>query len=163
MDFRKDMKIDENALDVEWLNHSDLEAKYIEAVSEARKDRDSCWEEVKTVRSELIREANDDPEETCNKAKPNAADIEAFYRTHKDYKDAKAEMIEAEDRFVVLSDMKDSIHFTRTKALENLVRLLGEEYFAGPRVPRNLLQEKEKKAKEEKTLKKTAKGMRRRK
>jgi hypothetical protein len=38
--------------------------------------------------------------------------------------------------------MKDAIHFTRTKMLENLVRLFSEEYFAGPRIPRNLQKER---------------------
>ena len=38
--------------------------------------------------------------------------------------------------------MKDAIHFTRTRMLENLVRLFSEEYFAGPRMPRNLKKER---------------------
>lgn len=138
IDFKNDMKIDEDALDLELQNQARLEAEYIENVSESFKDLRYAQENVKTVRSELIVRANKNPEKCCNKLKPNAADIEAYYRTHKKYKRAKKEAIEAEDRYVVLKDMKDDIHFTRTKSLEGLVELLKQEYFAGPRIPRDL-------------------------
>lgn len=145
INFAKDMKIDEGALDVELLNQADLEAKYISALSEARKERDWAYEEVKTMRSELTRDCFDDPEGTIGRddgKQPTGAQVEAYYRTHKDYKAAKEDFIEKEDRYNVLNDMKDSIHFTRTKMLENLVRLFSEEYFAGPRIPRNLKKER---------------------
>ena len=138
IDFENDMKIDEDALDLELLNQANLEAKYIKAVSEAFKDLQYAHENIKTIRSELIVKANKEPKKCCNKDKPNAADIEAFYRTNEDYKQAKEELIEAEDKYNVLKDMKDDIHFTRTKALEGLVELLKQEYFAGPRMPRDL-------------------------
>lgn len=145
IDFVKDMRIDEGALDVELLNQVDLEAKYIKAVSEARKDRDWAHEEVKTMRSELIRDCFDDPEKTIGRddgKQPTQVQVETYYRTHKKYKAVKQDFIEKEDRYNVLSDMKDAIHFTRTKMLENLVRLFSEEYFAGPRIPRNLKKER---------------------
>jgi len=142
IDFDQDMQIDEDALDLELLNHSDLERKYIEECSEAFKEMKYAQENVKTIRSELIRKANDNPDKCCKKPKPNAADIEAFYRVNEDYQEAKEEAIEAEDRYLVLRDMKDDIHFTRTKALEGLVKLHSEEYFAGPRVPRQLSKER---------------------
>lgn len=145
IDFVKDMKIDEGALDIELLNQVDLEAKYIQAVSEARKDRDWAHEEVKTMRSELIRDCFDDPEKTIGRddgKQPTQVQVETYYRTHKKYKEVKQDYIEKEDRYNVLCDMKDAIHFTRTKMLENLVRLFSEEYFAGPRIPRNLKKER---------------------
>lgn len=160
-EYKNDMRIDENALDVEWLRQGDLEAEYIQKVSEARKERDWAWEELKTKRSELIMEVNSDPEGCCDKAKPNAADIEAYYRTHEDYKEIKKDLIEAEDVLKVSEDMKDAIHFTRTKALENLVRLFSEEYFAGPRIPRNIGDENAKRETRKQTTKKIGKGMKR--
>jgi len=145
INFTDDMRIDDDALDVELLQHGDLETKYIQALSEARKDRDWAAEEVKTMRSELIRKCFDDPEGTIGRddgKQPTQAQVESYYRTHKDYKQAKEDFIEKEDRYNVLSDMKDAIHFTRTRMLENLVRLFSEEYFAGPRIPRNLKKER---------------------
>jgi hypothetical protein len=93
--------------------------------------------------------------ECCNKEKPNAADIEAYYRTHKKYKQAKQEFIDAQEAAQVAEDMKSLIHFTRGKALEELVRLHGLSYFAGPSTPRNINRELEKRteAKKEQILK----------
>lgn len=141
INYAQDIRIDPEALDVEWLKQPDIELKYIEAVAELAKEKDYAHEAVKTIRSELIQEANENPEDCCGKERPNAGDIEAYYRTHKKYKKARKEMIELEAELQVLTDMKDMIHFTRTKSLENLVKLHGEGYFAGPSVPRNLIRE----------------------
>ena len=161
IDFEKDMKIDEEALDLELLNQAKLEAKYIGAVSEAFKDLRYAQENVKTIRSELIVKANKYPERCCNKPKPTAGDIEAYYRTHKKYKRIKKEAIDAEDRYNVLKDMKDDVHFTRTKALEGLVELLKQEYFAGPRMPRDLYSSKKNWHKEKKIGSKMKRRMKR--
>lgn len=144
LNYKKDSKIDIQALDIEWLNQPTLERKYIEQAGELRKKAKLAHEEVKTVRSELIAEANKYPEDCCGKEKPNAADIEAYYRTNDKYKEAKLELIEAEDAAQVAEDMKNLIHFTRTKALEELVNLHQQGYFAGPTVPRNINREIEK-------------------
>ncbi len=171
MGYADDVKIDVNALDIEWLNQSDLVVEYIQKVHKARIEKNNIWEELKTVRSELIREANDDPEGCCDKAKPNAADIEAFYRTHEDYKEAKREFIEAEDKYETLKAMQATIAYTRTDALKNLVSLHQQQYFAGPKVPRNLPHEmdkfesRKKETKKQKKIaaKKIGKGMKRKK
>ena len=145
VDYKKDAQIDVNALDVEWVQHPELCRKYIEQASSARLEARWAEEEVKTVRSELILEANTNPEECCNKAKPNANDIEAYYRDHIKYKAAKQEAIEAVDAAQVAEDMKSLMHFTRTKALEQLVTLQTQSYFVGPDTPRNINREIEKK------------------
>ena len=163
IDFAKDMKIDEGALDVELLNHVDLETKYISALSEARKDRDWAHEEVKTMRSELTRNALENPKLAGRKdgKAPTGPQVEAYYRTHIDYIKAKEDFIEKEDRYNVLSDMKDAIHFTRTRMLENLVRLFSEEYFAGPRIPRNIQKERKSWNEKNSTKKKIGKNLKR--
>ena len=171
LDYAKDMIIDPEALDIENLTQADLEREYIEQLSDLRKEKEYAHEEVKTVRSELIRDAFEDPEKCCNKVDgkpPTAPQVEAYYRTHEKYKNAKQELIEAEDAYLVAQDMKDNIHFTRSKAIDNLVRLHAQSYFEGPTVPRNLLDEfKHKNEKKEelagKRNKKTRKGMTRKK
>lgn len=165
LNYAKDRQIDAEALDVEWLEQPDLEAMYIEQVSELRREKNYLHEELKTVRSELVRDAFADPEGCCGRTDGKAAtqpQVEAYYRTHERYKEVKEQLIDAEDAFEVAKDMKDMIHFTRTKALENLVDLHGQGYFAGPNVPRNLSNEAEKKQeRRENRNKKTSKKMRR--
>jgi len=150
-DYEKDMKIDPDALDIEWLEQASLALKYGKLVSDLRVEVKRLGEKVKTVRSELIRKANNDPEGCCNKAKPNAADIEAYYRSHDNYKQAVATMQEVEYELEFAELAKNEICYTRKAALENLVILHGQQYFAGPKVPRNISKEWEAKQKQKST------------
>ena len=57
INYKEDRKIDPNALDVEWLNHSDLEGKYIMFVAKLRKEKNFCHEEVKTAHGKWLPNA----------------------------------------------------------------------------------------------------------
>lgn len=144
VDYHKDMKIDPDALDIECLEHSIKALEYIELAVKLRKEERYADERVKTKRSELIEQANEDPEGCCNKAKPNMNDIEAYWRNHPDYIELKDKWIEAaaEADFADLAQKEFS--YGRKKALENLVVLYGQSYFAGPKTPRDLGKEVEK-------------------
>lgn len=145
MNYEKDIHIDETALDVEWLEQAELAIKYGRYWS-ACKDRVTRAEEnIKLIRAQLIAEANDDPVKCCNKEKPNAADIEAYYRRHKRHIKAKEEWMDALKECNDAEIVKNEISFTRKAALENLVQLHGQNYFAGPSMPRNLQGERERK------------------
>lgn len=179
MDYSKDGQIDINALDIEWVTLPKKEEQYIEQVAELKKEFTSCvenhkmmHEKLKTVRSILIKKVHADPEKYIGKTKATAPEAEAFYRTHKKYKEAKQneidaeiEMIHAEDAWNTAKDMKDLLHFTKTKALENLVTLHGQGYFAGPKMPRDINREmeryEEKQTKKKKRSEKIGKGLKR--
>jgi len=137
----KDLHIDCEALDIECLNQANLAWKYINLAHQARKKARQAEEYLKTIRSELIAKVNKDSEGCVNKAKPNVHDIEAYYRTHKQYKAAKTEMIDAQLEADLVQQGKDLFVFQRKASLENLINLHGQQYFAGPKVPRNLEQE----------------------
>ena len=141
LDYQKDMQIDPDALDVEWLEQPTLALKYGEYVTGLRLITKQLNEKVKIVRSELIREANEKPEECCKKNKPNAGDIEAYYRSHTDHKQAVEALNKAEYELEFAEIAKNEICYTRKAALENLVILHGQQYFAGPKIPRNLSKE----------------------
>jgi len=160
LDYEKDMKIDSDSLDIEWLEQASLALKYGKHLCALQAEVKQLREKVKTVRSELIRRANDDPEGCCNKAKPNAADIEAYYRSHDDYKLAVEAAQEAEYELEFAEVAKNEICYTRKAALENLVILHGQQYFAGPKVPRNISKEWEAKQKQRDTNTTVARGMR---
>jgi len=163
LDYKQDVKIDTEALDVEWAEHPEKCLMYIEQLAELRKQARLDEEEVKTIRSELILEANNDPVGCCGKEKPNAADIEAYYRNDEGYKAAKEAAIKAADAALVAEDMKNLMTYTKTKALEQLVSLHSQSYFIGPTTPRNLNREMEKrrerKEQTEETKKKTASNL----
>ena len=144
LDYEKDTHIDATALDVEWLEQAELARKYGKHIAGLRRNVRRLEEKKKTIRSELILQVNNDPQALIGKAKPNANDIEAYYRTESVYKEAVEELNDAYEELEHGENAKNEIAFTRKKALENLVILHGQMYFAGPAVPRNLSKEIEK-------------------
>jgi len=103
LDYAKDSKIDVNALDIEWKEQPELEQRYIKQTSTLKHELTTAienekiaHEELKTTRSKLILDAHTNAKEYFDKPKATAPEVEAFYRTHKDYKEAKEDWINAE-------------------------------------------------------------------
>lgn len=157
-----DMEINPDELDMEWLKQPALAVRYAKHAAQMRKLATISEEKVKVTRSELISEANEDSEGLLGKAKPNAADIEAYYRNHKDHKQAKQEWVEAEHEASLADMAYREVSWTRRAALENLVRLHAAQYFAGPSVPRDLSKEWESNKRQSSSDSKVASAMRRR-
>jgi hypothetical protein len=134
--YKDELWIDQNALDEEWLQQSNLYMKYAELHARAIRRRDRAWEKTKVVRSELIKEAKSGQVEELG-AKPTDPTVEAYYRSHKRHIDAKDDQIEAEFEVNIYSAAVFAFQ-QRKVALENLVRLGMGDYFAMPRVPRDI-------------------------
>ncbi len=144
IDYKAAMKVDPNALDVEWLGQAELARKYANHWVRLQREARRAEENVKVVRSELARFCNDNPVKCTGKEKPTALDIEAYYRTHPKHKAAKDAWIEAAYEAEYAELAYKEISFTRKASLENLVSLYASQYFAGPSAPRNLSKEWEK-------------------
>jgi hypothetical protein len=134
LNYERDIQIDESVLDLEWLDQASLAYKYGRNYADCRRRFTEAEEKVKIIRSELVKKANEDPKGTCGKDKPIAADIEAYYRSHPDHIAAKDEWVQAQYDLDMAEIAKNEIGFTRKAALENLVKLHGQQYFAGPKV-----------------------------
>jgi hypothetical protein len=143
MNYEKDVHIDETSLDVELLEQAPLAIRYGQYWSECKEEFVRAEENVKMVVANLTLEINKDPETFLGEGvKVTDVKIESAVRTHPDYIDAKERWIKA---MRVMNDaeiVKNEISFTRKTALENLVQLHGQNYFAGPKVPRNLAKER---------------------
>jgi len=163
MSYESDIKIDETALDIEWLEQAGLAFRYGRNYAECLKRFMYAEENVKIIRSELTIKVLENPDGTLGKdIKPTGPAIEAYYRTHPKHKKAKEEWITAQEELNLAEIAKQEISVTRKKALENMVTLHGQQYFAGPSVPRNLTREwmaKEKQAKANKTIKMKRRGV----
>ena len=139
MDYGKDVVIDESALDVEWVNQASLALKYGRHWAECAQTRQTAEENIKLIRAGLIKEVTDDPEECLPKGtKPTGPVIEAYYRTHERHIEAKKDWIQAQYDENVADIARKEIGVTRKTALQNLVTLHGQSYFAGPSIPRDL-------------------------
>lgn len=144
--FEEDITLDPDALDVEILRCGQISHKYIKLAKHLRALEKKAHENVKNLRSDLIHVANQDPEGTTGKAKPNASDIEAYYRRASFYQHAKAAHIAAEYEADYADSAQQAAIYGRRKDLELLVRLFERNYFAGPAVARNLTKEWEEKS-----------------
>ncbi len=131
-EYIEDIVIDPDELDVEWLKQPELFGKYRKIAVQLRKETSLAEEKVKTIRSELMKEAKEDEPSMTGPL------LEAHYRTDKEYKRAKKNLIEAQYLDDLLNAVAISSLYQREKALTHLVRLLGLEYFAGPVAPRDL-------------------------
>ena len=140
MNYEKDIRIRPDVLDIEWLEQPSLLLKYASKVAEAQRKLDHASERVKVVKADLVREAGENPEAVGLKAKPTVQAIESYCITNGDYQTARDAQTEAQYELSLLQAAVTSIHH-RKAALENLVRLYGMQYFAGPTTPRDLNEE----------------------
>ena len=137
LNYEEDTKVDKENLHKEWARHSSLVHDYGKHYNNVLKICEKRHEKVKTVRSELIRDANKDPMKCCLKAKPTAGDIEAYYRTHKNYKEAKEKWLEAQHELNMVEIAKNSIVYTKTKSLDELGDLWKKEYYTIVGLPKS--------------------------
>lgn len=146
MSYESDMYIDESALDVELLGQASLMAKYTRMTAQAQLDRDLAKEDLELTRAKLDLAIRDDPEsyglgKVTETAINNVILINDDYRAKlKDYHDANFE-------YNALQGTVRSIDHKKS-ALENLVRLYGLDYIAGPSVPRDLTEARKIRAEE---------------
>jgi hypothetical protein len=138
LNYKDDVKIDPTSLELEWMDQAELAVTYGKEWSTLKKKVALLDEEIKVVRSELVREAWEFPEKCLKQSKATAQTVEAYYRNDKKHKRLKQEWIEAQEELDLVEVAKNEIAFTRKSALENLVKLYVSDYFAGPNVPRNL-------------------------
>ncbi len=142
MNYEQDIIIDAEALDVEWINQARTALKYGRHWAECKQELTLTEENIKLVRSELTKEANEDSDKYLGEGvKPTGINIESYYRNHKRHKAAKQEWVDAQFEADVAEIAYKEFSYARKAALENLVKLHGQQYFAGPSVPRNLTEE----------------------
>lgn len=141
MDYIKDLYIDDSALDVEVAGQSELMMKYCTISAEAQQVVDLAKEKLTLITSELDQAIRSDPqkfhiEKITDKVVENTIPLQESYKT------ASREYIDAKFELNVAKGAVDSCE-QRKGSLEQLIKLFIANYFAGPKVPRNLTQERQ--------------------
>jgi len=139
-DFAKEIRIDVNQLDVEWLKQPQLFLIVAEAAADAKLEADRLKELVDVIECDLIREARQDPEKfgiTVQSRGITEGQVHAALKTHPQYRGAKDEYLRAVHTLDRLNAVVRAFD-QRRAALERLVVLHGQSYFAGPKEPRKL-------------------------
>jgi hypothetical protein len=136
MSYEQDMYIDEDALDVELLGQADKMVKYSRMLAEAQRDRDLSKESLDLIKAEIDLDIRDNPE----KYKLTKITVDAVHSCilmEEEYQDAQKEVNRCTFEANVLVGVIKAIDH-RKSALEHLVKLYGQNYFAGPSIPHNL-------------------------
>jgi len=140
MNYEKDIMIDETALDIECLNQASLFMQYTIYSAKKAMERDLAKDALDLVRAQLDKSIRINPEQyeiakITETVVSNAIIEEPQYQTaNKKYLEARYEADVAQGA-VRAFDQKKSM-------LEALIKLNGQNYFAGPSIPRNLEEEK---------------------
>ena len=141
MDYEKDIRIDETALDVEWLEQAGLMIKYTRHAAQARMELDQSKQALDIVKAEIDKDIRELPEDYgLTKVTDNA--VAATIITQEEYKEAFQEYLDAKYEADMAQGAVQAFQ-QRKDALQELVRLHGQSYFAGPSIPRDLEWEKE--------------------
>jgi len=148
MNYEDDIRIDDGALDVEWLEQASLMMRYARHLAEMNRELDLAKEHLDIVKAELDKEIREDPEK-FGIGKITEAVVTNTILQQKKYQSQYHEYLEIKFEYDMAQNAVRAIQ-QRKDALENLVRLHGQQYFAGPSVPRDLSKEREKQYKQKK-------------
>lgn len=146
INYEEDVVIDESMLDVEWLDQPRMMMKYTQYAAEARKRLDEAKEAMDVKYAELDRDIRDNPSD-FELEKITETIVQETIKRQEDYKEAVQEWIDAKYEWEMATAAVRAMD-QRKVALENLVRLHGMSYFAGPSAPRDLTEERENAEKE---------------
>jgi len=141
--YEQDISIDVNSLDLEWNQQAFIFGYYSKQLAKAIRNVNRVWEKLKIRRSELIQECRE------NDPKASAPVMEAYYRTNEDHQKLKQDLFDAEYERDILQNAVYALNHKKA-ALEKLVILHGQSYFAGPVIPNDINRTWEKQATPEK-------------
>ena len=146
MNYEQDIKIDDSCLDIECLDQAALFLKYARNASEKRKELDEEKQSLDITKANLDAAIRKNPENyeiekvTEGAIQSSILNNKRYQEAYQKYLDTKYETDMAQNAVSAFNQRKDM--------LEALIKLHGQSYFAGPRVPRDLSKERELKQKE---------------
>lgn len=136
MDFKGDIAINPNALDVEWVRQPALMGEWCEKLADAKAESDRAKERLDVVEAELAREVRLDPSK-FGLEKITESAVSAAVQLDRRCAKATEELINAQHEVEVIGAAVRALEHKKA-ALTSLVALHGQQYFAGPSVPRDL-------------------------
>ena len=139
MNYEHDMTIDVDALDVEWAGQARLMMQYAKHAAKTRLEVERKKEELDIVRAGLDMKIRVDPEK-YGIVKLTESVVSSTIITQKEYMVANEEYQLLQYESNMAQGVVRALEGKKT-ALENLVKLHGQQYFAGPSVPRDLSKE----------------------
>lgn len=134
--YEQDISINPDALDVEWVKQAQTFFKYAQLAAQARDRMDRQKDALDVIMAGLGLKIRTNPA-SYGLEKITEAGVQAAIILNKEYTAANDTLNQLKYEYEVLSAAVRSLDQKKT-ALENLVRLQGQSYFAGPESPRNI-------------------------
>ena len=139
MNYEKDIEIDPDALDICWLDQPNIMRKYTGHSALMQKKVDEAKEKLELIKAELDKKIRSNPAK-YELTKVVDATVAATIIIQPKYQEASTDYIEAKFELNIAKGAVDAVEH-RKSALENMVKLFGQTYFAGPNMPRNINKE----------------------
>lgn len=143
LNYETDIVIDESSLDIEWLEQPRLMMEYSRHQSELEKEKDFMEEKLDLLESTLDHQIRSNPEKFGIDYKLTETVVGNHIKMNKEHKELKEALL---DIRYEINTAKGAVKAfdARKSALENLVKLHGQQYFAGPNLPRDITEERNK-------------------
>ncbi len=132
MNPEKDLQINENALDKEWLKQASNMYNSCVELAEARKQFEKQKLAVDVIFAQVEMSIRSDAENAGAK-KPTESNIKAMVEIDPRCIKAQEDLIEARNKIALMEAVVQALDHKK-KALENLVTLWSQGYFAEPKV-----------------------------
>jgi hypothetical protein len=136
LNYEKDLKIDDSALDLELLEQASLFMKYAKHFADTRRLVDEEKQNLDIVKADIDKKIREHPEKFKIEKVTEGA-IQSAILTEGSYNIAYKKFLDAKYESDMASNAVQAFN-QRKEALENLVKLHGQSYFAGPSVPHDL-------------------------
>lgn len=134
--YDQDLAIDPDALDVEWLRQPARFMRYCELSAKARADVDRAKQNLDVIKATCDQAIRKNPAK-YGLDKITEATVQSALFIDQSYKDGVTLLIQAQYEADLLAGAVRAFD-QRKSALEGLVKLQGQGYFAAPSVPHDL-------------------------
>ncbi len=160
LNFKDDLEIDPDSLDIEWLEQPNLMMEYSEEQDKAVRERDNgkialdmAKDELEEAKARATLQIRENPDQ-FGLDKVTDSTVAAGVALHSEVKAAKEKYYKVAEEYNELKEVANNYVSAvkafeqRKSSLENLTKLLGMQYFSAPNVERNLSEEYAKKKKQ---------------
>ena len=134
--YNDDVSINPDALDVEWTKQAQTFFKYAELTAKARDAMDRKKEKIDILEATMGLKIRTNPA-SYGLEKITEGAVQSTILIDQNHIDVLAELADLKYEYEVLIAAVRALD-QKKSALENLVRLQGQNYFAGPSVPREI-------------------------
>lgn len=136
LNYEKDLKINEDALDLELLDQASLFMKYAKHYAFTQKEVENAKQVLDITKADLDLKIRSNPEKFKIEKVTEGA-IQSAILISKEFQEANMRCLNAQYEKNMAGNAVQSMTM-RKEMLEGMIKLLAQSYFAGPSVPHDL-------------------------